>query len=49
LRNSYGEQRIEEILCENNIQYKKEYIFSDLLSENNKPLRFDFAIFDEQN
>lgn len=49
LRSSYGEQRIEEILCENNIQYKKEYIFPDLLSENNKPLRFDFAIFDEQN
>lgn len=26
-----------------------EYIFPDLTSSNNKPLRFDFAVFDDDN
>ena len=43
---SSGECYIKTLLNENNIQYKTEYIFSDLVSENNYPLRFDFAIFD---
>lgn len=42
---SYGEHLIEQILQENNINYIKEYSFNDLLSDNNKPYRFDFAIF----
>lgn len=45
LRSSFGELQIEKILKEQNISYQKEYIFSDLLSENNIPLRFDFAVF----
>lgn len=45
LKSSYGEIRIENILKENNIIFEKEYIFTDLVSENNIPLRFDFAIF----
>lgn len=49
LRSSFGEQAIEKILKENNISYKKEYQFSDLLSENNIPLRFDFVLFDEND
>lgn len=42
---SYGEHLIEQILQENNINYIKEYSFNDLLSDNNVPYRFDFAIF----
>ena len=42
---SYGEHLIEQILQENNINYIKEYSFNDLLSDNNAPYRFDFAIF----
>ena len=45
LRNSMGEEIIEKILIDNNISYLKEYSFSDLLSDKNKPLKFDFAIF----
>lgn len=48
-KRSSGEQIIENILQENNILYKKEYSFHDLVSENNYPLRFDFAIFDDNN
>jgi hypothetical protein len=46
LRSSYGEQAVEAMLIANNKIYQKEYIFSDLVSENNIPLRFDFAVFD---
>lgn len=49
LRSSFGELQIETILQKNNINYKKEYHFKDLLSEKNNPLRFDFAIFDSNN
>jgi hypothetical protein len=34
-------------LNNNNINYKKEYIFSDLVGKNNTPLRFDFGIYSE--
>ena len=47
-RSSYGESRIESLLKDSNIPYQKEYSFSDLLSENNIPLRFDFVLFNEQ-
>ena len=40
---SQGEFIIEKILQENEINYIKEYKFNDL--KNIKPLRFDFAIF----
>ena len=41
---SIGEKNIEQCLQENNIIYKKQYIFPDL------PRRyFDFAIFDKNN
>ena len=45
LRSSYGEILIKNILINNQIDFKKEYSFNDLLSEKNIPLRFDFAIF----
>lgn len=42
---SKGEQKIENILKANHVQYQKEYTFKDLVGQHNKPLRFDFAIF----
>ena len=47
INRSIGESNIEKILQNNNIQYAKEYTFSDL--RNEKPLRFDFAVFDKNN
>ena len=44
-KSSNKEKIIENLLKENNIQYKREYVFKDLLSPNNGYLRFDFAIF----
>ena len=49
LRSSFGEKAIEKILKDNNIAYKKEYTFSNLTSSNNVPLRFDFAILNNNN
>ena len=46
---SKGEYKIESILLEHNIKYKKQYIFDDLCSPFGGKLRFDFAILDEQN
>lgn len=47
MRASYGEIKIEEILRDNGLKFKMEYIFPDLRSPNGKPLRFDFAVFDD--
>lgn len=44
---SIGEENIEKILKENNINYSKQYTFNDL--KNKRRLRFDFAIFNENN
>lgn len=43
--NSWGEADIAKYLSDNNIKFVKEYSFKDLKIKN--PLRFDFAIFDE--
>lgn len=43
---SIGEENIEILLRDNNINYAKEFSFSDLV--NKKRLRFDFAIFNEE-
>ena len=47
MRASRGEIKIEEILAHNGIPFKEEYSFPDLLSAQGNPLRFDFAIFDD--
>ena len=39
------EEKVEKILLEHGIQYKREYSFNNLLGKNNNKLRFDFAIF----
>ena len=46
-KKSKGELKIFKILKENNINFKMQYIFSDL--KNKKPLRFDFVILDKNN
>lgn len=44
---SQGEQKIAQILEQNNINFCKEYKFTDLYwKDKTKPLRFDFAIFE---
>lgn len=48
IRRSYGEEKINSILIENNIDFKKEYTFDDCLSQQGVRLRFDFAIFKNQ-
>lgn len=45
---SRGETKIQKILSENNIPNQSQYTFSDLKGKRNV-LRFDFAIFDEEN
>ena len=47
MRASRAEIKIEEILREAGLNFKMEYIFPDLRSENRRPLRFDFVIFDD--
>lgn len=44
---SFSTIEIEKFLQENNLLYRKEYIFKDLISEKGKYLRYDFAILDE--
>ena len=43
--NSTAEAYIENILKENDIQYKREITFDDLLSKKGYKLRFDFGIY----
>lgn len=47
MRASRGEICIEEILTAYGLVFKEEYIFPELKSSNGKPLRFDFAVFDD--
>lgn len=44
---SRGEIKIHEILEMNNVNFKEEYIVPGLNSSNGRPLRFDFAVFDD--
>lgn len=47
MRASRGEIKIEEILQEAGLDFQEEYSFPDLVSTNGRPLRFDFAVFDD--
>lgn len=49
MRASRGEITIEEILREAGLNFKEEYQFSDLISSTGRPLRFDFAVFDDND
>ena len=47
MRASRGEIKIEEVLQMAGLPFKEEYSFSDLVSSSGRPLRFDFAVFDD--
>lgn len=49
MRASRGEIKIEEILQQAGLVFEEEYIFPDLVSSSGRPLRFDFAVFDDNN
>lgn len=44
---SHGEMRVAKALTELDIQYKQEYTFDDLYLHEGWPLRFDFAILQQ--
>lgn len=48
MKASRGEIKICDILDNAELKYQEEYIFSDLVSTNGRPLRFDFAVFDDE-
>ena len=48
MRASRGEIKIERILEQNELNFEMEYSFTGLNSSNGKPLRFDFAVFDDE-
>jgi len=47
MRASRGEIKIEEILQKSGLEFAEEYSFPDLVSNTGRPLRFDFAVFDD--
>ena len=47
MKASRGEIKICEILDQAGITYQEEYSFPDLVSSSGRPLRFDFAVFDD--
>lgn len=48
MRASRGEIKIAEILEKEGLVFEEEYIFPDLISSSGRPLRFDFAVFDDE-
>ena len=48
MRASRGQIKIEEILEKAGLPFVEQYSFSDLLSSNGRPLRFDFAVFNDE-
>ena len=47
MRASRGGIKIEEILQQAGLPFEEEYIFPELVSSSGRPLRFDFAVFDD--
>jgi len=47
MKASRGEIKIHEILEDAGLVFKEEYIFPGLTSTSGRPLRFDFAVFDD--
>lgn len=48
MRASKGEIKIEQILKQSGLVFEEEYSFPDLVSPSGHPLRFDFAVFDDE-
>lgn len=49
MRASRGEIKIEEILTNAGLVFEEEYSFPDLVSSSGRPLRFDFAVFNDEH
>ena len=49
MRASRGEIKIEEILNMAGLSFQEEYSFPGLVSSTGRPLRFDFAVFDDND
>ena len=47
MKASRGEIKIHEILEHAGLNFVEEYCFPDLISSSGRPLRFDFAVFDD--
>lgn len=47
MKASRGEIKIHEILTTAGLTFQEEYSFPNLVSSSGKPLRFDFAVFDD--
>ena len=47
MKASRGEIKIHEILENNDLNFKEEYVFPGLKSPNGRSLRFDFVVFDD--
>ena len=47
MKASRGEIKIHEILEDAGLNFVEEYSFPDLVSTSGRPLRFDFAVFDD--
>ena len=48
MKASRAEIKIHEILEEAGLNFIEEYSFPDLVSSSGRPLRFDFAVFDDE-
>ena len=48
MRASRGEIKIEEILIEAGLVFEEDYSFDGLVSSSGRPLRFDFAVFNDE-
>lgn len=49
MKSSRGEIKICDILDSAGLRYIEEYTFPDLVSPNGRPLRFDFAVLDDND
>lgn len=47
MRDSSGEIRIFDVLKNAGLDFQEEYTFPDLIASSGRPLRFDFAVFDD--
>ena len=47
MKASRGEIKIYEILRDAELNFQEEYSIAGLTSPNGRPLRFDFAVFDD--
>lgn len=49
MRASRAQIKIEQILRDAGLNYKEEYSFPDLIGQGGHALRFDFAVFDDED